>query len=55
VEKLNVRERAEVVRAFSLTSANRHLEKLDAQAAKLESALKSSPEFNKPSHVGSPA
>jgi tRNA nucleotidyltransferase (CCA-adding enzyme) len=41
VEKLNVRERAEVLRAFELTPAeNAVFKKLDAQAASLEKALR---------------
>lgn len=50
-EKLNTRERAEVVRAFELSAAETAmLKKLDAQAKKLESTLKSA-RITRPSHV----
>jgi hypothetical protein len=51
VEKLNLRERTEVVRAFELTPAESAVwKKLDAQVTKLETALKS-PRIHRPSQV----
>jgi tRNA nucleotidyltransferase/poly(A) polymerase len=51
VEKLNLRERTEVVRAFELTPAETAVwKKLDAQVTKLETALKS-PRIHRPSQV----
>jgi tRNA nucleotidyltransferase (CCA-adding enzyme) len=51
VEKLNIRERAEVVRAFNLTASESAVwKKLDAQTTKLEAALKST-RIHKPSQV----
>jgi tRNA nucleotidyltransferase (CCA-adding enzyme) len=50
-EKLNQRDRTEVVRAFELTPDEAVIwKKLDAQAAKLEAALKAS-RIHRPSHV----
>jgi hypothetical protein len=51
IEKLNARERAEVLRAFEMTAAETAAwKKLEAQTKKLESALKSA-RIHKPSHV----
>ena len=50
-EKLNQRERAEVVKAFELTPEEAaNLKKLDAQVTKLEAALKAT-KIHRPSHV----
>ena len=51
VEKLNTKERAEVVRACEMSAQEAAVwKKLDAQAKKLESVLKS-PRTNRPSQV----
>ena len=51
VEKLTVKERAEVVRAFGHTAAETAFwKKLDAQTTKLEAALKS-PRIHRPSQI----
>lgn len=51
LEKLNPRERADVLRAFDLSKSDaENLKRLDAQAKKLEASLKSA-RVTRPSHV----